>query len=184
MLQKMAKGLMERYSNLNVEPPKVLYVDRGCCTTSATTSTSTRKLFSDWEKQIIRLDIWHFMRRIASGCSSESRPLYGRFMTALTAAVFEWEIQDLQALYEAKRAELAKNGINTDPLASMDKYVTKNDLAKHCRRQIRQPDQIADEIPSLIEKYKSANDSTGTPLFCPEIEAIWENASAGASMTL
>ena len=157
---------------------------RGCCTTSATTSTTTQRLSSNWEKLIIGLDIWHFMPRVACGGSSESRSLYGRFMAALSAAVFEWEIQDLQALYEAKRAELAKNGINSDPLASMDKYVTKNDLAKHCRRQNRQPDQIADEIQSLIEKYKSANDSTGTPLFCPEIEAIWENATAGASMTL
>ena len=142
----MAKGLMERYSNIKVEPPKVLYVDRGCCTTSATTSTSTRKLFSDWEKRIIRFNIWHFMRRIASGCSPESHPLYGRFMTALSAAVFEWNLQVLQALYEAKRAELAKNGINTDLFASMDKYVTKNDLAKHCSRQTRQPDQIANGI--------------------------------------
>ena len=83
-------------------------------------------------------------------------------MAALSASVSDWELQDLQALYEAKRAELPKNGINTDPLASMDKYVTKNDWAKHCRRQTRQPDQIAGENPPLIEKYKAAKDSTGT----------------------
>ena len=84
----MAKGLMERCSNLNVEPPKVLYVHRGCCTTSATTSTSTRKLFSDWEKRIIRFDIWHFMRRVASGCTSASHPLYGRFMAGLSTKIY------------------------------------------------------------------------------------------------
>ena len=60
--------------------------------------------------------------------------------------LFEWYLQVLQALYEAKRAELAKNGINTDLFASMDKYVTENDLANHCRRQTRQPDQIANGI--------------------------------------
>ena len=57
-LQEMARGLVRRYHDAGVEPPKVIYVDRDCC------GQSVRKLFHGWEDIIVCLNIWHFMRRL------------------------------------------------------------------------------------------------------------------------
>lgn len=60
-LKPMAEGLVKRYTNAGVSPPKLLYVDRDCCEGGA---VKTKDLFKQWGDLAIRLDIWHFMRRI------------------------------------------------------------------------------------------------------------------------
>ena len=42
------------------------------------------------------MDIWHFMRGIARGCTAESHPLYGVFMSHLSEAIFEWDKNDYE----------------------------------------------------------------------------------------
>ena len=69
-LGNMVTGLVERYRNSNVPPPKLLYVDRDCC------STKLKSHFHEWSNLVIRLDVWHFMRQFAAGCCSESHALY------------------------------------------------------------------------------------------------------------
>ncbi|XP_048576244.1 uncharacterized protein LOC125557577 [Nematostella vectensis] len=59
-LQQMANGLMRRYSEANEPPPEVMYVDRDCCGQNY----KTKEMFSLWDEMVVRLDIWHFMRRI------------------------------------------------------------------------------------------------------------------------
>ncbi|CAH1226294.1 Hypp90 [Branchiostoma lanceolatum] len=56
---------MLRYRLAGVEPPKLLNVDRDCC------NTRTRVLFPGWDNLVIRLDVWHFMRRLSSACTRE-----------------------------------------------------------------------------------------------------------------
>ena len=48
--------------------------------------------------------IWHFMRRKAVGCTSESHSLYGTYMSRLPGCVFEWDANDVYNLKEARRA--------------------------------------------------------------------------------
>lgn len=57
-LNPMEKGLVGRYKEAKEPPPEVLYVDRDRC------SSATTKMFSEWPSMHIRLDIWHFMRRL------------------------------------------------------------------------------------------------------------------------
>ena len=99
-LQSMATGLMERYKEHKEPPPQVLYTDRDCCTKDG--QSKYRVLFSGWDL-CVRLDVWHFMRRLAGGCTSESHPLYGPFMSRLSEAIFEWDRSDLDLLLAAKR---------------------------------------------------------------------------------
>ena len=82
-LGNMVTGLVERYRNSNVPPPKLLYVDQDCC------STKLKSHFHEWSNVVIRLDVWHFMRRFAAGCCSESHALHATFMSRLSACVFE-----------------------------------------------------------------------------------------------
>ena len=63
---------------------------------------SLQTLFYKWTNIQVRLDIWHFMRRLARGCSSESHPLYGTLMAKLSSCIFEWDSQDYERLLTAK----------------------------------------------------------------------------------
>lgn len=52
---------------------------------------SLQILFSQWDGLQVRLDYWHFMKRLGRACTSESHPLYGTFMMQLSSCIFEWD---------------------------------------------------------------------------------------------
>ncbi|KAG1697717.1 hypothetical protein GQR58_005948 [Nymphon striatum] len=94
-LQPMVDGLVR------VSPPRLLYVDRDCCLNS-----NTYKMFAAWPKLIVRLDIWHFMRRIADSDTTDSHPLYASFMSRMSSCIFKWSDEDMTLLVLAKRAQM------------------------------------------------------------------------------
>lgn len=98
----VCSGLMERYRRAGETPPQVLYVDRDCC--SARGKEKVAAMFSEWDQLIVRLDLWHFMRRFAVGVTTDIHSLYGPFMKLLTARIFEWDASDVERLKEAKQA--------------------------------------------------------------------------------
>lgn len=52
------------------------------------------------------------MRRFALAVTTDAHPLYGTFMSRLSAAaIFEWDREDLAMLRMAKRNELLAQGI-------------------------------------------------------------------------
>ncbi len=61
----MTAGLVARYKTAAVPDPVVLYVDCGCCNDSM-----LRERFAGWPALMIRLDIWHSMRRMGAGCTT------------------------------------------------------------------------------------------------------------------
>ncbi len=72
----MCSGLVERYRRAGEASPQVLYADRDCC--SAAEKGKAAAMFSEWGQLIVRLDVWHFMRRFGVGVTKDSHPLYGR----------------------------------------------------------------------------------------------------------
>lgn len=62
-LKPLANGLVWRYREAKQHLPILLYTDRDCC--CATGPSKYQQLFSEWDGLIVRLDTWHFMRRIA-----------------------------------------------------------------------------------------------------------------------
>ena len=78
-LQKLADGLIKRYQLAGQPSPKLLYTDRDCCSSEG--PSKYLSLFSSWNGLEVRLDIWHWMRRMGAGCTTESHPLYGTFMS-------------------------------------------------------------------------------------------------------
>ena len=103
-LQKMGDGLVARYTKAGQPPPELLYTDRDCCCESG--PSKYHALFAAWDHLCVRLDIWHYMRRLAAGCTSESHPLYGTFMARLSGCIFAWDGEDVQLLMSAKGNEL------------------------------------------------------------------------------
>ena len=174
-LRPMAEGLMRRYSDAREAPPKVLYVDRDCCEGGA---VRMKDLFSTWSELIISLDIWHFMRRIATGCTTESHPLYAVFLGRLSQCLFEWSKEDLELLKRAKRCELKKSGVTADPRdEDVIRNITKKELATHCRRKTRGVQETTTLIHDLLETFQGdqGRDTLGVPLLDGDrIWDIWE----------
>ncbi len=103
-LLPMTTSLVDRYKAAGVAPPTLLYVDRDCC--SAVGSSRAAAMFSSWDDLVVRLDVWHFLRRFTAGLHTDSHPLYGLFMAKLSACIFVWDEGDVALLREAKRREL------------------------------------------------------------------------------
>lgn len=85
-LDRMVAGVMECYRQAAVPPPVLLYVDCGCCISEGATSKLQTR-FGQWPDLNIWLDIWHFMRRLAVGCTTDAHPLYPTFMGCLSACI-------------------------------------------------------------------------------------------------
>ena len=90
-LEVMCKGLVDRYDKAKVQPPALMYTDRDCCSSSGV--GKTKASFAAWPNLITLLDIWHFMRRIAVGVTTDAHQLYGPFMAALSDCIFEWDLK-------------------------------------------------------------------------------------------
>ncbi len=100
-LVPMVTGIIKRYKDAAVPPPELLYVDRNCCVV-----TYLKLFFEKWKDMEIRLDIWHFMRKISVGCTTDSHQLYSTFMAHLSTCIFSWGQKDVDRRIRAKRAEL------------------------------------------------------------------------------
>ena len=159
-LGPMIEGLIRRYREAGVAPPEVLYVDRDCCG-----NTLLRRMFEEWEQMTIRLDIWHFMRRFAVGCTTDSHQLYASFMSRLSHCIFMWDQDDLTALKEAKRAELGADRKHSSE-ADVMRCITRSELALHCRRTTRGTKETQALIESHIQAYDGdgGRDTLGVPL--------------------
>lgn len=162
---------MERYRKAAFSPPVLLYVDCGCCVSEGATSKLQTR-FSEWPELQIRLDIWHFMRRMAVGCTTDAHPLYPTFMGRLSACIFEWDAEDLCLLRQAKRKPLMP--AITDNL--VDRSITKKELSLYCHRRTRGEEATIGLIERLLLELggPDGRDLMGVPLLDEvRMEHIW-----------
>ncbi|KAK7940034.1 hypothetical protein WMY93_003360 [Mugilogobius chulae] len=168
-LSKMVDGLVNRYKEAGIAPPKILYTDRDCCGNS-----HLHKIFRAWPNLCIRLDVWHFMRRIATGCNTDSHALYSGFMAQLSRCIFVWDQSDLQRLTAAKRAELEARHMHPSDDDVM-RNITKMEMQLHCRRAVRPTKEIEIMLEQLLEAYDGSCNSLGVPLINSErMTEIWK----------
>ena len=148
-LDGMAQGLIRRYESAGVPAPQILYVDTGCCTVGDEQS-KLKARFTGWPNVEIRLDIWHFMRRLACGVTTEAHQLYGVFMSRLSACIFEWDAGDLANLVAAKKAQLKGEGLTVLDKDAVMQHVRRDELSLHCRRRTRGVETTTRLIGNLI----------------------------------
>lgn len=175
-LDLMADGLVKRYQQAGVHPPTVLYIDCGCCTEAGPDETKLKARFSGWPDLMVRLDIWHFMRRIAVACTTDAHQLYPVFMSRLSACIFEWDAADLALLRTAKRQLLISQGYPAMSDEEVNKHLTKEELALHCRRRTRGEETTIRLLEQLLRELggNSGNDSLGVPLIDRErMDYVW-----------
>lgn len=174
-LDLMADGLMRRYREAGEAPPQLMYVDRDCC--SPYGPCRVNAMFAEWDGLQVRLDIWHFMRRIAAGVTTEAHPLYGTFLARLSTCIFEWDADDVAALRRAKEGELVAKRIGHISEEAVKSRISRRELALHCRRRTRGVAETTRLIAALISVFdsESGKDTLGVPLLDHErIQQIWK----------
>ncbi|KAF1384232.1 hypothetical protein PFLUV_G00140580 [Perca fluviatilis] len=172
-LYMMTAGLVKKYQQAGVDPPVALYVDCGCCTEVGETKLQAR--FSGWPDLTIRLDIWHFMRQLALGCTTDVHQLYPVFMSRISACIFEWDAADFALLREAKKQQLLSQGL-TSHTDDISRHLSREELALHCRRRTRGEETPTGLLEELLQQLigSSSNDSPGVPLLDRErTKHIW-----------
>ena len=87
-------------------------------------------------------------------------------MSRLSACVFEWDVEDLQRLYAAKKSQLSARGIWSTRQEDISMHITKKELALHCKRQTRGVEETTRLIKELIDTFSSdkGKDTMGIPL--------------------
>ncbi|CAL8325140.1 unnamed protein product [Gadus morhua 'NCC'] len=154
-LLPMAAGLMRRYRDAGVAQPRVLYVDRDCCSSHG--GSKAAAAFQEWDKLVVRLDIWHLMRRYASGVTTESHQLYKPFLQQLSASIFLWDPEDTARLLNAKRRTLEAQGMTFSSDAGVWRHVSRREMALHCRRRTRGAAATERLIDDLLQTFGGAN---------------------------
>lgn len=169
-LQPMADGLMARYEAANQSPPTLLYTDRDCCNQWG--QSKFQRLFHQWPELKVRMDSWHFIRRLGKACVNESHPLYATFMAGLSAAIFEWDPLDVELLSHAKNEELKEAGMKNPSPDTIKKAITKSELAKHCKRKTRGVEETTRHLQHLFDVMQGKTDTLGVPLLVENSEEI------------
>ncbi|KAK0151033.1 hypothetical protein N1851_007824 [Merluccius polli] len=139
--------------------------------------TKLKERFGGWPDLVVKLDIYHFMRRLASGCTKDAHPLYPVFMAKLSCCIFEWDSGDVALLRRAKKEQLKREGLPgiTDQL--VDQKITKNELSRHCRRRTRGEQQTILMIGNLLSELMGVKgrDLLGVLLLDQErMQHIWQ----------
>ena len=134
-------------------------------------------MFAAWPELSIHLDIWHFMRRLSVGCTTDAHALYATFMSRLSQCIYMWDPEDVDALIAAKKSELEamhiKNLTNEDVL----RHTKNSELATHCRRTTRGVEKTTRLITQLIHSLDGdrGRDTQGVPLINSERMAeLWK----------
>lgn len=131
--------------------------------------------FKPW-KTIVRLDIFHFMRRFTAGLTTEHHPLYGTFCSKLSSCIFEWDQDDISRLKDAKRSQLKrKHGGHAPTEAQVLANISSSELAKHCKRRTRGVEETHSLIEGLLNSMWALTDTSGLCLINPEsMKHVWE----------
>ena len=169
----MCQGIVKRYSGAGEPEPRVIYVDRDCCSDSGVCPVLAS--FHPWHSEVC-LDIFHFMRRFSRGLVTEHHPLYGLFCSKLSSCIFEWDEEDVKLLKKSKAAELKKKFAGQEPTAQqVSAQIHTAELVRHCRRRTRGVERTRQLIQKLLDSMWDLTDTLGMRLVNPDsMVKVWE----------
>ena len=82
---------------------------------------------------MVRLDIWHLIRRFSVGVTTQSHELYPAFMRQLSHCIFKVDPGDASRLTEAKRSQLeGRHGMVSLTDADVIQRITKEEYLQAC----------------------------------------------------
>ncbi|XP_056879706.1 uncharacterized protein LOC130520133 isoform X1 [Takifugu flavidus] len=178
-MRPMAKGLMERYQRAGEAAPELMYVDRGCC--RALGVSSLEQLFDKWVDRgmLIRLDIFHWIHRFDAAVRTDHHSKCALFKSALSAAVFSYNKDDVALLLQAVRAGLPDMADSLSDSQLIERHVTKRDLSHYVRRITVGAQETFVRVQKVIDTLKgpAGMDDNQVHLFKgnDDIDHVWQN---------
>jgi hypothetical protein len=85
-------------------------------------------------------------------------------MSRISTAIFEWDSSDVALLKEAKCGELKLAGIRQPSQETVLKSITKQELARHCRRMTRGVENTTNLLEELFSSLMDVTDTLGVPI--------------------
>ena len=146
--------------------------------TISSASILAKLCIDEWKKLEVRLDVWHFMRRLSYCVTTEAHALFPQFMQSLSQAIFKWDPEDDQRLRKAKRNELLQQGVSLVTDGAISRAIRPTERALHCKRKTRGSGETIHLIDSLIENMKgpAGNDLLGVPIFNKmRVDEVWSS---------
>ena len=131
----------------------------------------------DWPDLVVRMDIWHFMRRLPVGCTTDSHQLYALFMSRLSQCIFVWDSEDIEQLKAAKRYEMLQESISLPSDVDVLHRISRSEMALHCRRTTRGEKETIALITELLSAFDgdTGKDTLGVPLLNTQrMQDIWQ----------
>ncbi len=178
-MRPMAEGLIARYRRAGEAPPEIMYVDRGCCRVHGV--SSLEQLFGEWVESgmMVRLDIFHWISRFSAALRTDHHPKYALFKSALSAAVFAYNKDDMALLIQAIRAGHSSKYDSLTDGQLIETHVNKYDLRHHVRRITIGAQETFAHVQNVIDILKGAAgmDENQVHLFkdAAAIDHVWEN---------
>ncbi|TDG98454.1 hypothetical protein EPR50_G00218830 [Perca flavescens] len=168
-LKPMYEGIAHRYNTAGIEKAHYQWIAAQHVRLQSVADATTGDLLNTCasrshynENIIIKMDLFHCLRRFLRECVSEHHPLYSSFAQFLSAAFSVVDQEDLQRLKEA----YAFFGIQpANP--------TKAHIREHCRTRIPQPEELVKRVEGVFQHFYLATDPNGIPLFKPSMLKTW-----------
>ncbi|KAF4708964.1 hypothetical protein FOZ62_006755, partial [Perkinsus olseni] len=145
-VQKLYAGLKARYDSLQLPYPRLLYVDKNCC-------TSTKQMVTQaFPSLTVRLDVFHMLWRFSKACVRTTHPGHANFMRELSQAFFKTNENDLRMLLEAIMVSF---GLDDPAEAARRLRRSPSWLYRFVRRQILQPEELEERVLAVVESARN-----------------------------
>lgn len=114
------------------------------------------------EDMVVKLDLFHCMRRFTRECVSEHHPLYSSFCQFLSSAFSVVDQSDLEKLKNAYRF------CGIEPANP-----TKLHIREHCRTKVPHPRELVQRVEEVFHHFYLAKDPNNIFLFKPSMLKVW-----------
>ena len=176
MVELMACHLGDRYERADEYPPKLMYVNYGCCNSEF--ENLHKELFDEWieEGMMVRLDIFHWIKEFETAICFDHHSQHVPFKSALYEAVFSYNKDDLALLVKSIRAGLPIYLKLISDTEILKNHTKKAQLDAHVRHTTRGVNETYARVQEVIDKFKgSAGMEFNTHLFKDDniIDEVW-----------
>ncbi|XP_057709694.1 uncharacterized protein LOC130927717 isoform X2 [Corythoichthys intestinalis] len=179
MLRPMALGLMDRYQKAGEAAPELMYVDRGCCRSRGLSAVG--QLFDSWADSgmIVRLDAFYWIHSFDAALLTNHHAKYSLFKSALSAAVFAYNKDDMALLVESERAGHHTGYRTLTDIEVVEKLLRKDHLKHYVRRITVGAQETFRRVQRAIDILKgpAGKDENQIHLFkdAAAIDHVWDN---------
>ena len=142
--------------------PKVVYVDCECC------GAWPRIIKDIWPNAVVKLDGMHAIRRLTQTTSSTQHPWHDRFCSALSDAIYRYDVDAMTKFMKARRNEFQQ------------RKMAGHRKSKFVPRVIIDAIRIERDIEHVLDTFRNTHSTAGALLTQGTFEA-WRNLQSHIS---